>query len=132
MTANQPFTIRLGDSLTNWDGQCTYEDPTTLAQVALDLTGRTATVTVINTADGSATGIAAAALSIVTASTGLVRYVFDSADFTAAGIYALTVNVTDTGKVASFPVCPSDMPIWVHGNDGTTAQEAYDAAVAAL
>tara|TARA_R110000822_G_C15070899_1_gene468583 strand:+ start:172 stop:564 length:393 start_codon:yes stop_codon:yes gene_type:complete len=130
MSANVPFEIRLSDSLTDWDGQCTYEDATTLAQVALDLTGRTATVTVINTADGSATAITDAALTIVTAATGRVRYTFASADFTAAGIYALTVTVTDGGKDASFPVRPRGMLIWVHGPN-QTAEAAYRAAVEA-
>ena len=130
MTVNVPFEIRLTNSLTDWDGQCTYEDPTTLEQVALNLTGRTATVTVINTKDFSATAITNDALTVVDAATGRVRYVFNSADFSSAGIYALTVTVTEAGKSASYPVRLFDMPIWVHGVT-QTAQQAHASAVAA-
>ncbi len=96
---------------------------------ALDLTGYTVTFTMRNAATGVAK-VSAASATVVTAASGLVRYTFSESDVNTPGKYWGVFTASSGGAEASFPVNPTDLEIWIHGNDGTTAQEAYEAALA--
>lgn len=94
---------------------------------ALNLTGYTVTFTMTNAAT-NVDKIAAASATVVTAASGLVRYTFTEANVDTPGIYWGRFTASSGGAEASFPVNPTDLEIWIHGSDGTTAQEAYEAA----
>lgn len=88
----------------------------------------TVTFTMINAATGTAK-VSAASATIVTPASGLVRYTFSESDVDTPGKYWGIFRVSTGGAEASFPVDPTDLEIWIHGNDGTTAQAAYEAAI---
>jgi len=125
---NEPFEITVGDRLKTYTGICEAKNDSGVI-TAQNLTGFTVTFTMINAATGVAK-VSAASASVVTAASGLVGYSFAAIDVDTPGIYWATFKATSGGLVGSFPVRPGDGVIWIHGNDGTTAQEAYDEAVA--
>ena len=129
---NDPHERRVGDTVKVYAANLVYKDNSTPpADVAKNLTGLSVTFTMINSATG-ATKVSAAAATIVTASSGIVSYDFVAADVDTAGIYWGSFRVTESAETDSYPAAPCDGVIWIHDNDGTSAQEAYDAAVAAL
>ena len=128
MTANIPHERRVGDTTKVYSAVLTYKS-TSGVDTAKDLTGLSVTFTMINAATGVAK-VSAAAATIVTAASGIVSYDFVSADVDTAGIYWGSFVVTESAETDTYPVAPCEGPIWIHGNDGTKAQEAYAAAVA--
>jgi hypothetical protein len=129
---NEPHERRVGDTVTVYSANLVAKDNSSPpADVAKNLTGLTVTFTMINAATGVAK-VNAAAATIVTAASGIVSYDFQAADVDTAGIYWGSFVVTESAESGTYPASPCDGVIWIHGNDGTTAQQAHDAAVAAL
>ena len=124
MSANKPHERRLGDTITVLDAQLKQRNSAGV-ETAVNLTGMTVTFTMINSAT-SVTKVAAAAATVVTPITGMVRYDFQSVDVDTAGIFWGTFKIVDGGEYGSFPVAPSQGPIWIHSAT-QTAQQAYDA-----
>ena len=129
MSANKPHERRVGDTTKVYSAVLTYKS-TAGVDTAKDLTGLSVTFTMINAATG-VTKVSAAAATIVTAASGIVSYDFQAADVDTAGIFWGTFVVTESAETDSYPASPAHGPIWIHGNDGTTAKEAYQAALEA-
>ena len=129
---NEPHERRVGDTAKVYSANLVYKDNSDPpADTPKPLEGRTVTFTMINAATG-AVKVNAAAATIVTAASGIVSYDFVAADVDTAGIYWGSFRVTESAETDTYPASPCDGVIWIHGNDGTTAEQAYDAAVAAL
>jgi hypothetical protein len=128
MSSSLPFELRIGDSLVPLDAEL-FRTNAQGVSAAADLTAHTVTFTLINAATGTAL-FTDDPVTITTAASGLVRYVWDAADITTAGIYRGTFTATSGGKDASFPVNPLEMQVWIHGPN-QTAQAAYKAAIQA-
>ena len=128
---NDPHERRVGDTVKVYGANLVYKDNSSPpADVAKNLTGHSVTFTMINAATG-ATKVSAAAATIVTAASGIVSYDFTAADVDTAGIYWGSFRVTESAETDTYPAAPCDGVIWIHSAT-QTAQEAYDAAVAAL
>ena len=125
---NEPFEIVVGDRLKTYTGVCEAKNDSGVI-AAQNLTGFSVTFTMINAATGVAK-VSSASATIITAASGLAGYSFSAVDVDTPGIYWATFKATSGGLVGSFPVRPGDGVIWIHGSDGTTAQEVFDAAVA--
>lgn len=78
---NQTRTFTVGDRLVSL-----YVQLTDGAGNAIDLTGQTATFTMVKVKDG-ATKVDAASAAIVTAATGQVRYDWQAADVDTPGLF---------------------------------------------
>ena len=128
MTANVPHERRVGNTTKVYSAVLTYKS-TAGVDTAKDVTGLTITFTMINAATGVAK-VSAAAATIVTAASGIVSYDFQAADVDTAGIFWGTFVVTESAETDSYPASPAQGPIWIH-SASQTAQQAYDAAVAA-
>ena len=129
---NPPHERRVGDTVTVYSANLVAKDNSTPPVDAVKvLTGLSVTFTMINAAT-RATKVSAAAATIVTAASGIVSYDFQAADVDTAGIFWGSFKVIESAESGTYPASPCDGVIWIHGNDGTTAQEAHDAAVAAL
>ena len=124
MSANKPHERRVGDTITVLDAQLKQRSSAGV-ETAVNLTGMTVTFTMINAAT-SVTKVSAAAATVVTAATGMVRYDFQTVDVDTAGIFWGTFKIVDGGEYGSFPVAPSQGVIWIHSAT-ETAQQAYDA-----
>ena len=131
---NEPHERRAGDTTKVYSANLVYKDNSTPpADTPKNLTGLSVTFTMINTATG-AVKVNAAAATIVTAASGIVSYDFVAADVDTPGVYCGSFVVTESAEPDTYPASPTTGPIWIHGPIGSlqTAQEAYDAAVAAL
>lgn len=124
MSANKPHERRLGDTITVLDAQLKQRSSAGV-ETAVNVTGLTVTFTMINSATG-VTKVAAAAATVVTPATGMVRYDFQTVDVDTAGIFWGTFKIVDSGEYGSFPVAPSQGVIWIHSAT-QTAQQVYDA-----
>jgi hypothetical protein len=69
-------------------------------------------------------------VSVVTAASGTVNYDFSAGGVDTAGIFYGTFTVTQSGETDAFPVKRMDLKILIDSAT-QTAQQAYDAAVAA-
>ena len=128
---NEPHERRVGDTVTVYSANLVAKDNSSPPADAVKvLTGLTVTFTMINAAT-LATKVSAAAATIVTAASGIVSYDFVSADVDTAGIYWGSFNVVESAESGTYPASPCDGIIWIHSAT-QTAQQAYDAAVAAL
>ncbi len=121
-----PFEVNEGDTIVALD--CTCERLVSGIMTPINLTGYSVTFAMINAATGTAKTLTGTA-SIVTAAEGVVRFIFSQADVDTPGKYWGLFTVSTGGAKATFPVNPKDCEIWVHGSDGQTAQEAYQAAL---
>ena len=97
---------------------------------AENLTGKSVTFTMVNMADGT-TKVSAAAATIDDAATGKASYDFVTADADTAGKYAASFIVTESSETSHFPAAQRDLVV-LFDSDTQTAEEAYEAAVAAL
>ena len=129
MSATDPFEIRPGDTLVyiesilkrkGTDGILAVRDLTSSTSVKFSMVNRATGVTIID--EASAT--------IVTASSGLVRYTFSAADIGTPGVYNYTWTEYVSTATTSYPVRPFDGTIWIHGAN-QTATDAYKAAIEA-
>jgi len=128
---NEPHERRVGDTVTVYSANLVAKDNSSPPADAVKvLTGLTVTFTMINAAT-LATKVSAAAATIVTAASGIVSYDFVSADVDTAGIYWGSFKVVESAESGTYPASPCDGIIWIHSAT-QTAQQAYDAAVAAL
>ena len=128
---NAPHERRVGNTTKVYSANLVHKDNSSPpVDTAKNLTGLSVTFTMINAAT-LATKVSAAAATIVTPASGIVSYDFVSADVDTAGIYWGTFVVTESAETDAYPASPCDGPIWIHSAT-QTAQQAYDAAVAAL
>jgi hypothetical protein len=97
----------------------------------VNLTGLTVEFAMVSAATG-ATKIAktSTGVSVVTAASGTVNYDFSAGGVDEAGIFYGTFTVTQSGETDAFPVKRMDLKILIDSAT-QTAQQAYDAAVAA-
>lgn len=127
MSTQQRTRIHTTDTLTVISRTLQQPDENgTLA--AVDLTGKTVTFKMLNTADDSTT-IAATEATIDTPLTGQVSFDLPSGGVTAAGIYRIFFIVTDSGETDHFPVRVDDDLIYAD-SDSTSAEDAHAAAIA--
>jgi hypothetical protein len=128
MSLNAPHQRRVGDTAKVYSAILTAKNSAGV-DTPKNLTGLSVTFTMINAATGVAK-VSAASATVVTAASGIVSYDFQAADVNTAGIYWASFKVIESSETDTYPASPSEGPIWIHGNDGTTAQQAYAAAVA--
>lgn len=127
MTQSKPFEIQAGNTTVPLEAYLQRRNMSNTPE-ACPLSGKTVTFTMINKATG-AEKVSSQSATVVTAATGHVRYAWSStAEVNVAGIYRTRWDVTDTGKVASFPVNPVQCEVWIHSAT-QTAEEAYRAAL---
>ena len=127
MTANKPHERRVEDTTKVYSAILTAKS-TAGVDTAKDLTGLSVTFTMINAATGVAK-VSAAAATIVTAASGIVKYDFQAADVDAAGVYWGSFRVTESAETDTYPAAPNQGVIWIHSAT-QTAMQVYSAAVA--
>ena len=121
----------VGDTLTVLTLTCQQENASGVL-AAKDLTGlATPQFKMLNTADGTTkVALSTTGVTVTVALSGTLTKDFLAADVDTAGIFRCFVVVTNT-DVDTFPAKPNDMLLHIN-SDTQTAQEAYEAAVAAL
>lgn len=96
---------------------------------AVNLTGLTVSVKVINGATGAIVQAATTTgVTVTTAATGKVSFNVPDAVVANAGIFWVSFIVTDSGNTDTFPVLNNELQLRVC-SDSVSAQAAYDAAL---
>ena len=109
----------------NEAGTLTAEDLTSVVAGELKFT-------MLNAATGGRTiALTATGVTFTASTAGSVEYDFSAIGSLPAGYFNGFFNLTKSGKTITFPIDPGGLRIEI-SSDTATAEEAYDAAVAAL